>query len=291
MNITTNTKPMSKKRQTTIDQGRYTSNVTDINLLSNLTSHANNDSFMNYVNKDKYKNVRKFEFHLFRNETKTFVKTVHLERNLVKKIMTMELMNELFAGNALNLKMVKLNNLGIFIELVGEEVEINDLLIQYHQKQIFLCFFEIEENILIDINNNPDAKLIAIHIKNTFEDPKPYSLHEKNRSLNGLEIPYLTLFEAKTQMNSENTFRMELYKKIRGRMVSEQYMDEFRYKSKDILKLVNIKCLYTLENQDWIFIDALSKIRSNDLTSFEFINILKEKVIRLGIELNDEDKN
>lgn len=139
-------------------------NKPDINKLLSSNSHAirsNNISsnIKSFVSKNEKTLIRTFTLYFIDNKTNIKVEEVKVDKTLEKKITAMEFIHECHSkltSNTIDLqstKLILLNNMGLLMRIVCESEEINDLLIRYINKKCFLCFYILDIDSVLGLNN------------------------------------------------------------------------------------------------------------------------------------------
>lgn len=150
--------------------------------------------------------IRKLTFKLIENKTNLVLEEIKHDKSLDKKIPALKLIQECHdkLKNPIDLQQIKLivlNNMGLFIRIVDDNDDVCDLLLDFHQKKLFVCFYIIEIEAQLNISNGLFA---CLHImkKGFDEDNKIVNIHTKQECLPN---PPVLIFQEK-MMSTEYNF-------------------------------------------------------------------------------------
>jgi hypothetical protein len=182
--------------------------------------------------------IRKFKMKFVEDNGCKFIDEVEVDSQLDKKILCMDFMNKCYGKiknsseiDIMKVKLVLSNNMGIFIKIIGESDQIEELLCDYLEKKVQLMFYVFNEEDLVSFS---ESFTLAVHLMPSKfrEITDIINVHE----LGGFkpELPII-LKNDKTLENLENLTR-EIYKIIK------------RYKPISESKLKNSKSKNLIEN-------------------------------------------
>jgi hypothetical protein len=150
--------------------------------------------------------IRGLSFKFIENKTNFVIEEVKNDKSLDKKIPALQLIQECHTKlksqiDIQQIKLIVLNNMGLFIRFVDESEDVCDLLLDFHQKKIFLCFYIIEIDTVLNMISGP---FVSLHImkKGFDEDNKTVNIHNKQ---DNLPKPPVIVVQEK-MMNTEYNF-------------------------------------------------------------------------------------
>jgi hypothetical protein len=185
-----------------------------------------------FINKKKEKLVKTFKFKIIDNSKSVILDTYEFNKIIDKPIIPLELITEMLNKMKLNIsyqeiKLVQLSTIGVFMSLVNDSEDIKDLLTQYHEKKIYLCFYVINQIDVVDLSwDNGSIKTVAIHVvKEVPEKIIIYNIFDDVKFI----FPIISFSES--DVNSFSTLKVLIYEKLKT-IQGIKYTAEHRDKSK-----------------------------------------------------------
>ena len=266
------------------------SNISETSLLKkeNLSNkNLENISFVssNYFNKklnDK-STIKIFKFKLFFNQNENKTIDISINKSLGNNEKYIYFLQELFEKNKPylkvspveveipNLRLAKISNLGIFIELINEESDINNLLEEFYKKNFYLMFYYFDFTQLL--SNGEDNLVISINfIDNIKTNNKEFNMFD----INNVRLPLVT-FAEKNILDKKQIFL--------------QYIINIIKKSSKDFEKVNVTennlYIINMDKEEILKKKKFQNIKFDDVEYFFLrVKIKINNIVRIVCELN-----
>jgi hypothetical protein len=190
-----------------------------------------------FITKKKVGFIKKLNFKIIDNSKNTEITNFEFNSVLDKDLTTMELISEMLRKtnnlniDQQNIKLIKFNKVGIFMSIVPDSENIKNLLMECHDKKIFLVFYLFEQNEILNyemnIGDEEKKKIIIIHVvKELPERLTPYNFTEDQKFI----FPIIK-FDTENESKMKSTFQVCIYEALK-RVAVLKYSIELRDKSK-----------------------------------------------------------
>lgn len=154
------------------------------------TTHSKGNHWLPLVTPNKSRLI----FYYIDNKTTSIIAKSHIQYSVDNKMTTMKLIIDSHRNLSLDMKgsidmnsikLMELNTIGIIIEIANDNDSVNDLLKQYINNQLYLCFYLFDFDFVYDLKQ--PHQLVSF---NFFKD-KFYEVNTQLLSLDEIRYPYI----------------------------------------------------------------------------------------------------